>query len=105
MAVIEPETLGRKTITRAAPVATEDTLPRGPAGTTDEFARRHQREIHHLIDRLQQDHPQVPIARIMAHVEQAYAELAHSRVQTYRTILAERAARRRLATHGHPPHR
>jgi hypothetical protein len=57
---------------------------------------RQAREVDMLTRRIQQAHPDVRPTTLTALVEQAYSELAESRVQSYRSILTERVVRLRL---------
>jgi hypothetical protein len=55
-------------------------------------------EINRLALRMHGHHPHLSLATVTALVEQAYAELAGARVQSFRMILTERAVRRRLVS-------
>lgn len=62
------------------------------------------REIDSLAAHVRADHPDVPLSEITSILEQEYAGLARSRVQGFRMVLAERAARRRLGAARDPKH-
>jgi len=72
------------------------TLDCSTAGSPTVSARE-SREIDQLALRLQEAHPGVLPATLTKLVEQAFAELAQSRVQSYRLVLTERVAQLRLA--------
>ena len=68
-------------------------------GTIDDSVKRsarQTREVDMLTRRIQQAHPDVRLTTLTALVEQAYSELAESRVQSFRSILTERVVRLRL---------
>ena len=55
-----------------------------------------QGEIDRLVLILRERYPDVAIETITSLIEQAHAELAGSRIQSFRMVLTERAVRRRL---------
>jgi hypothetical protein len=59
---------------------------------------RQQRDLGSLAHRLHENHPDVPLSVLTQMVESEFAQLAQSRVQSFRMILIERAVRRRLAS-------
>lgn len=71
----------------------------GPAAewsTPDGLSDADERSIEQLRRRLQAEFPDVPGETVRAHITDSLRATADARVQAYRGILAERAARRRL---------
>ena len=63
----------------------------------------HDRELHHIVQRLREEHPSISTEVIVATVHQAYEDLGAGTVQNFRIVLTERRARRLLLTVAREP--
>jgi hypothetical protein len=60
-------------------------------------------EVDRLVRILQERYPDVGSETLSSLIEQAHAELAAARIQSYRMVLTERAVRRRLTSEPRTP--
>ncbi len=60
-------------------------------------------EIDEVAARIHADHGEVPLATVTVLVHEAFASMLGARVQSFRSVLAERIVRRRLSGTLHEP--
>lgn len=91
-------TAGVATLTRAVRSHAEADVPERGDDDAVSLPSPQLNDMRLMALRICERHPDTSLATVTALVEQAHAELAGAKVQSFRMILTERAVRRRLAS-------